>query len=78
MTCQRFVDVLDAPIQSNVVQMVGIVTIVRECMVEGKLTDALSIETYWPKLCGTYAAFKMNNTHGPWFSLEVVNEANLS
>ena len=57
---------------------VGIVTIVRECMVEGKLTDALSIETYWPKLCGTYAAFKMNNTHGPWFSLEVVNEANLS
>ena len=53
---------------------VGIVTVVRECMVEGKMTKDLSIETYWPKFRGTYAAFKMNNTREPWFSLEVANE----
>ena len=52
----------------------GTILIVRECISEGKLIDALSIETYWPKLHGTYAALKKNNTKEPWVSLEVISE----
>ena len=51
---------------------VGIIISVRECMVQGELTGALSIESYWPE--AGEKAIKRNNTHEPWFRYEVISE----
>ena len=51
----------------------GTVIDVKEYVMNGKLM-ACTIESYWPKLHGTYASIKKNNTQEPWFSLETINE----
>ena len=53
----------------------GIILCVRECMVQGELTGALSIETYWPELeDDKLGPIRRNNTHEPWFQYDVISD----
>lgn len=60
---------------SSLNDSVGVIIDVKECWVGEEYTGGLSVESYWPALEGRPAgAFKRNNTHEPWFGLEVVND----
>ena len=51
----------------------GVVLNVRECVIQGEVTGALSVETYWPELeASGRDPIKRNNTREPWFRMELV------